>query len=51
MIDFFTFQDKFILYSHKYKLRGYFDKPVNVESAKTKFFSDKDLLEMRLRVL
>lgn len=38
------------MYSHKYKLRGYFDKPVNVESAKTRFFTDKDQLEMRLKL-
>jgi hypothetical protein len=38
------------LYSHKYKLRGYFEKPVNVDSAKTKFYTDRQQLEIRLKL-
>jgi hypothetical protein len=50
-IDIDLRQDKFIMYSHKYKLRGWFNEAVNVESAKTKFFTDKHQLELRLRSL
>ena len=39
------------MYSHKFKLRGYFERPVSVESASTKFYSDKHQLEIRLKVL
>jgi hypothetical protein len=46
---FCRFQDKFILYTHKYKLRGYFDRPVIVDSAKTTFYSEKQQLELRLK--
>ncbi len=48
-IDIDVHGDKIIVYSHQYKLRTYFPRHVSPTSTKSKFYKDKNLLEVSVR--
>ena len=41
--------DHFVMYSHQYKLKAYFPRRVEKETASTKFYTDKNTLEIIAR--
>lgn len=50
-IDLDVQDNSFYLYTHQYKLRAYFGKPVQPKSTKATFIHEKSVLEIRVAQL